>query len=352
MGVTGFWRGKRVLVTGHTGFKGAWLSTWVNALGAETFGFSLAPDTSPALFDQLQLGAKVDHVVADVRDRDALSRRIETVQPDIVFHLAAQALVRRSYRQPVMTWDVNVMGVVNLLESLRALTRRCACVVVTTDKVYQNREWPFAYRETDRLGGHDAYSASKAAAELAVASFRSAFFGPGSPVKIATARAGNVIGGGDWSEDRLFPDLVRAIVAGERLALRNPDAVRPWQHVLEPLSGYLRLAECLYGDAGDAFQSAFNFGPRPGSARTVRDVIELALARWDGGWVDASDPDAPHEARLLDLTIDKARAQLGWEPRWSLEQSIEHAIDWYREVLAGDSAERLTRVQIETYGEP
>lgn len=350
LGVSDFWRGKRVLLTGHTGFKGGWLAAWLNALGAQVFGFALEPETKPSLFAQLDVGAFTNHVVGDVRDRTALATRVHGVQPDVVFHLAAQSLVRRSYREPLLTWDINVMGVANLLDALRSMDATCACVVVTTDKVYQNNEWVFPYRETDPLGGHDPYSASKAAVELAVASFRSAFLSGGSAVRIASARAGNVIGGGDWSEDRIVPDLVRALSAGTAIPIRNPDAVRPWQHVIEPLSGYLRLAEALHRSDDPVLQSAFNFGPRPDDVRSVRDLIETALAVWPGDWRDASDPSAPHEARLLNLTVDKARSVLGWQPRWGFEATVSRTIDWYRAVAAGESASAVTLAQIEAYG--
>lgn len=352
LGLTSFWNGKRVLITGHTGFKGSWLAHWLKALGSEVFGVALEPDTTPDLFSQLGLSRGINHTIGDVRDPVALRARIDEVQPDVIFHLAAQALVRRSYQEPLLTWDVNVMGVANLLDATRALSKICACIIVTTDKVYQNLEWHYPYRETDALGGHDPYSASKAAAELVTASFRSAFFGNASPVRIATARAGNVIGGGDWSKDRLIPDLIRALAAGNTLEVRNPNAVRPWQHVLEPLSGYLRLAERLHRSEDNSLRSAYNFGPQPEDARNVREVIELVLKRWDGRWRDASDDASPHEARLLSLTIDKAKAELDWTPRWTLDESITMTVDWYREVMAGGDAGELTSRQITVFGDP
>ncbi len=349
--VSDFWHGKRVLVTGHTGFKGAWLSLWLTRLGADVSGFALPPDTMPSLFDQLGLADRMDHRVGDIRDADSVSACVEAVQPDLVLHLAAQSLVRRSYRAPVETWAVNVQGTVHVLDALRGLDKACVAVMVTTDKVYQNREWSHAYRETDRLGGHDPYSASKAATEMAVSSYRSAFF-QSSPVRIASARAGNVIGGGDWAEDRITPDIVRALAKGQPVGVRNPAAVRPWQHVLEPLSGYLTLAERLYRSDDPTLASAFNFGPEPGDTRTVSALVDEALKHWSGQREAATQADAPHEAGLLSLTIDRAAAVLGWRPRWRFEDTVAATIDWYRQVENGADPLALTEAQIEAYGAP
>jgi CDP-glucose 4,6-dehydratase len=259
--MTADWRGRRVLITGHTGFKGSWLSHWLLRRGAEVFGLSLAPDTTPALFDQLGLASRLDHQIGDIRTPGLVAARVAEVQPDAIFHLAAQPLVLRSYADPVETWSTNVMGTLHVLEAARAHDRPCALVVITTDKVYENREWPHPYREPDRLGGHDPYSASKAATELVVASHARAFL-QGGPVRLASARAGNVIGGGDWAENRILPDLARALAAGRPLALRNPGAIRPWQHVLDPLAGYMMLAERML--AGAPVPDAVNFGPETG----------------------------------------------------------------------------------------
>lgn len=335
-----FWRGKRVLVTGHTGFKGAWLTLWLLHRGANVAGIGLAPETTPALFDQLNLGDEIDHRLIDIRDAGALRAAVDDSKPDIVFHLAAQALVRRGYREPVETWATNVMGTVHVLEALRALSRPCAAVLITTDKVYENREWEFGYRETDQLGGYDPYSASKAACEIAIASWRRSYLGTGQPVRVASARAGNVVGGGDWAQDRIVPDLMRALSAGLPLSLRNPSATRPWQHVLEPLAGYMLLAEKLYAAAAASpFEDAFNFGPEAEAERSVRDLVTTALAYWPGGsWIDASDPNAPHEAGRLALDIDRARGRLGWRPRWNFERTVAETVTWYRDCARADPA--------------
>lgn len=341
-----FWDGKTVLLTGHTGFKGAWLGLWLTQLGAKVTGIALPPEDTPSFFDQLTLSEKLDHNIIDIRDREALAVAIKAADPDIVFHLAAQALVLKSYREPAATFDTNVMGTVNVLDALRDTSKRVACVVVTTDKVYHNREWEHGYRETDRLGGFDPYSASKAASEIAVSAYRTSFFGAQSPVRLASARAGNVIGGGDWAENRIVPDLMRALSKGEPLSLRSPKAVRPWQHVLEPLGGYMSLAEHLYEDEDPIFQDAFNFGPGSDAERTVQDLVEHALTLWDGSWEDASDPNAPHEASRLALTIDRARTCLNWSPRWDFDRTISETVSWYRDCI-GAEAEAITAKTIE-----
>ncbi|MEB3202584.1 MAG: CDP-glucose 4,6-dehydratase [Synechococcus sp.] len=340
------WAGRRVLLTGHTGFKGSWLALWLLRLGARVTGVALNPDTSPSLFDGLNLagadlpGELVDHR-ADIRAPAALAELVAAADPEVVLHLAAQPLVRRSYADPLGTWATNVQGSLHLLEALKPLRHSCAVVMVTTDKVYQNREWTYGYREPDRLGGHDPYSASKAAAELAIASWRSSFCGRApyqTPhLRIASARAGNVIGGGDWAEDRILPDAMRALAAGQPIAVRNPAATRPWQHVLEPLGGYLRLAEALATDPAPPCE-AFNFGPHLESNRPVRELVHTILSHWPGDWIDQSDPDAPHEAGLLHLQIDKAHHRLGWHPRWNYATTIARTVGWYRAVHDGASA--------------
>ena len=345
-----FWAGKRVLVTGHTGFKGSWLSLWLTTLGAKVFGYALEPDTEPSLFEQLGLVNDVDHLIADIRDPAAVIARVVVVRPDVVFHMAAQPLVRRSYTDPLLTWQTNVMGTAYLLDSLRSLDGPCAAVIVTTDKVYENRESAHAYLETDRLGGHDPYSSSKAACELAVDSWRRSFFRQDWPVRIATARAGNVIGGGDWAEDRIVPDLARSLAAGQPLVVRNPESVRPWQHVLDPLSGYMRLAEQLYSSGDAQYQSAFNFGPAAAGARPVSDLVRVALAEWPGETASPPPGTPPHEARLLTLESAKARSMLGWAPRWNFRDSVRATVAWYRGVHAGQSARNLSLEDIEAYG--
>jgi CDP-glucose 4,6-dehydratase len=342
------YRDKTVFVTGHTGFKGAWLSEWLLAIGARVVGYALPPSTEPALFGQLGLEQRIHrHILADVNDRGALNTAIIDAQPDFVFHLAAQPLVRVSYRQPVDSFATNVLGTVHVLDALRGIDKPCAAVMVTTDKCYENREWIHGYRENDPLGGRDPYSASKAAAEIAIASFRSSVFGDHA-VRIASARAGNVIGGGDWAADRIVPDCVRALSAQQPISVRNPKAVRPWQHVLEPLSGYLWLAALLLHNPSLA--SAFNFGPTHDANRTVAQLTAEILQHWPGEWCDRSDPTAPHEANLLQLSIDKAHAQLGWVPVWSFSETVAETIRWYREsTKCGFDSRSLTEQQIHAY---
>lgn len=347
--MSAFWKGRRVLVTGHTGFKGSWLSALLLARGAYVYGLALAPDTTPALFNQLGLAERMDHAIGDIRDPALVLTRVCDVRPQVVIHLAAQPLVRRSYRDPVETWSTNVMGTAHVLDALRDWTEPCAVVVVTTDKVYANREWEHPYREEDRLGGLDPYSASKAGAELVAESYRRSFFA-GGPVRMATARAGNVIGGGDWAQDRILPDLARTRAAGQTLGVRNAHAVRPWQHVLDPLTGYMLLAERLSG--GDpAFQTAFNFGPEPADNRSVGQLVEEAGLSWPGAWEDRSDPSAPHEAGRLMLSIERARQTLGWSPRWHFARAVAETMAWYRDVAAGADPRALTEKQITAFDE-
>ncbi len=339
-----FWRGRRVVLTGHTGFKGSWLLLWLQQLGAQVWATALEPEPEPNLFRVLAQahppGEHWHQQIADLADGEALALWVHQAQPEVVLHLAAQPLVRRSYADPLGTWATNVQGSLNLLEALRPLAHPCAVVMVTTDKVYANREWSHGYREADRLGGHDPYSASKAAAELAIASWRASFCGTAphqTPhLRIATARAGNVIGGGDWAVDRIVPDAMRALAAGEPIAVRNPTATRPWQHVLEPLGGYLRLAEALASEP-DPPCEAFNFGPQLQSNRPVGELVETILRHWPGHWIDRSDPAAPHEAGLLHLQIDKAHHRLGWKPLWDYGTTIERTVGWYRAVHEGAS---------------
>jgi CDP-glucose 4,6-dehydratase len=338
-----------VLVTGHTGFKGAWLSLWLARLGARVVGYALAPPTQPSLFDSAHLVNLVQHVEGDVRDRARLNAVLAEHQPEIVFHLAAQPLVRLSYQFPVETYETNVMGTANLLEAVRQTASVRACVVVTSDKCYENQEWPYAYRENDAMGGFDPYSSSKGCQELVVSAFRNSFFQGGAA--IASARAGNVIGGGDWAADRIVPDAVRAWYADKPLVLRNPQAIRPWQHVLEPLSGYMWLGARLF-DAPASFAEAWNFGPAATSNVTVSALIERLHAGWGGGHWELDGKTAhPHEAHFLKLDATKAANALGWYPVWDLEATARVTAEWYAGYRAGDrfDARQATLAQIERY---
>jgi CDP-glucose 4,6-dehydratase len=341
-----FWASKRVLLTGQTGFKGSWLMAWLQRLGAEVHGMALAPDTAPSLYLDLRFQDAPGHFLGDIRDAALVRRRVSEVRPDVVFHLAAQPLVLRSYDDPLETWGTNVLGTAHVLDALRPLDNKMAIVVITTDKVYENTETGRAYEETDRLGGHDPYSASKAACELVVDSYRRSFLASGSK-HLASARAGNVIGGGDWARDRIVPDIARALASGTAITLRNPDAVRPWQHVLDPLAGYLKLVEDLW-DRPD-LGTAFNFGPDPAGIRSVRDLVELAIQHWPGTWQDASEATKPHEAGRLSLSIEKAQRELGWQPVWDFDQSVAQTIDWYQRYAAGVPAAELVDDQISQF---
>ncbi len=342
-----FWRGRRVLLTGHTGFKGSWLALWLARLGARVTGFALAPDTTPDLFTLAGVGTRVDHHVGDVRDPAALVAVVRAAQPEIVLHLAAQALVRESYRAPLDTFGTNVMGTANLLDALRGLPGVRAVVVVTTDKVYRNREWPYPYREDDALGGHDPYSASKAACEIVVACWRDAFLAARG-VAVATARAGNVIGGGDRAADRLLPDAVRAWTEGRAVELRRPQATRPWQHVLDPLAGYLVLAQCLWQQP--ALAGAWNFGPTGQDEVSALGLIERASAHWPGAhWQARADAGGPHEAGRLALDSSAARARLGWRPRWALDEAVRRTVTWYLQAARGAPAAALCEADFAAY---
>jgi len=345
---TADWRGRRVFVTGHTGFKGSWLALWLHSLGAEVTGFALPPPTEPSLFAAARIDQLITHVVGDVRDLHAVTAAMTAAQPEVVFHLAAQPLVRLSYDQPVETFAVNVMGTVHVLEAVRQVGGVAAAILITTDKCYENREWVWPYRETDAMGGYDPYSGSKGAAELAIAAYRRSFFAEGCGV--ASVRAGNVIGGGDWAADRLIPDLIRAFEASRAPEIRSPDAVRPWQHVLEALGGYLLIAERLL--AGDrAFADAWNFGPADDDARSVGWIVDRLRAAW-GQPATAAVPfrgAVPHEAGLLRLDCSKARAMLGWRPALELETALQWIVDWHRALGAGADARALTLDQIAAY---
>lgn len=346
-----FWRGRRVLVTGHTGFKGAWLSLWLTRLGASVHGVALPPPTQPNLFELVGLETQMASIIADIRHPETLRDAMARIRPEAVFHLAAQPIVRQSYRDPVETYHTNVLGTMHLLEAVRSTPSVRAVVNVTTDKCYENRELDRGYNEDDPLGGHDPYSSSKACAEILSAAWRRSFLANRAEavVRLATARAGNVIGGGDWAVDRLIPDIVRSIAKSQPVLIRNPASTRPWQHVLEPLSGYLLLAQrLLQGD--DGASTAWNFGPEPVDVRPVSWVLDHWRACWGDGFRWTPDAGAqPHEARLLQLDIRKARERLGWVPRWSLEVGLQRTVDWYQAWMRGDDVRATTIAQIDEF---
>ncbi len=344
---TKFWLGKRVLVTGHTGFKGGWLAIWLHRMGAQVSGLSMAPLTSPNLFELALVDGVCDSYICDMRDQAEVARIVGEIAPDIVFHLAAQSLVRESYKSPIETFSTNVMGTAHLLEAIRDIDSVRAAIMITTDKVYKNNEWLWPYREGDALGGHDPYSASKAASEILISSYRSAFLAENGKA-LSSARAGNVIGGGDWSADRLIPDAVRAWQNGNELDIRRPEAIRPWQHVLEPLAGYLKLAEASWNDPQLA--DAYNFGPDTSGSASVRNVIELARATYGSGAVAFGDGnDGPHEAGLLTLEVTKSRTVLNVQSRWSLAESIKRTMQWYLAQGNGADARMLCELDITAY---
>jgi len=348
-----FWRGRRVLVTGHTGFKGSWLSLWLEELGAEVTGFALNPPTNPNLFEVAGVAVGMCSVIGDVRDPQALERAVQDAAPEVVIHMAAQPLVRYSYTHPVETYHTNVMGTVHLLDALRRCASVRAVVSVTSDKCYENREWVWGYRENEAMGGFDPYSNSKGCAELVTAAFRNSYFPPRDysrhKVGVGSGRAGNVIGGGDWALDRLIPDIVRAIVAGEAVRIRSPHAIRPWQHVLEPLSGYLVLAERLY-EQGAAFAEGWNFGPANQDARPVQWIVERLTQLWgEGSRWELDGADHPHEAHYLKLDCSKARMSLGWRPRWDLEKTLARIVEWHKAHVAGGDMREITLGQIRDY---
>lgn len=358
----GAYRGKKIFVTGHTGFKGSWLCEWLLLLGAEVYGYSIDA-LDPSLFNQLHLQQRLVDARGDVRDMEALKKAVSCIRPDFIFHLAAKSLVRQSYEDPVHTFTTNVTGSVNVMEVVRLNLDQCVVIMVTTDKCYENRNGSEPYRETDPMGGYDPYSASKAAAEIAIAAYRRSFFSTASNrqrVAIASARAGNAIGGGDWAADRIVPDCVRALQRSKPIIVRNENATRPWQHVLEPVSGYLLLGQKLWDEISNKntqatrlkeLASAFNFGPAPGSARTVRDLVAEVLRYWPGKWVHQNEPTAAHEARYLNLSIDKAVHLLGWRPVWDFRRAVAETVAWYRSARSQSAREliKLTHKQITDY---
>ncbi|NNJ11076.1 CDP-glucose 4,6-dehydratase [Chloroflexales bacterium ZM16-3] len=348
-----FWMGRRVFLTGHTGFKGGWLALWLQHLGAEVTGYALAPGTEPSLFELARVSEGMHSLIGDVRDADGLAAALAESRAEVVFHLAAQPLVRYSYANPLETYATNVMGTANLLDAVRRTPGVRAVVIVTSDKCYANREQIWGYREDDPMGGHDPYSSSKGCAELVTAAFRDSYFPPGRyaehGVALASARAGNVIGGGDWSADRLVPDILRAFGEGQPVQIRSPRAVRPWQHVIEPLGGYLHLAERLY-TGGVAFAEGWNFGPQPEDARPVAWVLDYMVRAWGARASWAHDGGQhPHEAGLLTLDCTKAHSQLGWTPRLRLGEALDWTITWYREYLNGHDVRMITEQQIAHY---
>ncbi len=348
-----FWNGKTVVVTGHTGFKGGWLCLWLQSMGARVIGVARPPHTDPSIFNQAQVESGMESHYVDVNDFRALRDLFVATGPEIVFHLAAQALVRKSYSSPLETYLTNVMGTANVLEAVRSAGTARAIVVVTSDKCYENMEWPWGYREVDALGGYDPYSSSKACAEILTAAMRRSFFSAGnigSKVGVATARAGNVIGGGDWSEDRLVPDLVRGFSEGTLVNIRRPEALRPWQHVLDALAGYLLLAEQLFVD-DTGRSAAWNFGPHEQDVRSVRWVADRMVSLWGGSaaWKDDSSSQAPHEANLLKLDSSRARTLLGWQPKWGIDRALSETIAWYAQAAAGLNMRETTLRQIEEY---
>ena len=349
-----FWRGKRVLLTGHTGFKGSWLSLWLQSMGAQVVGYALAPPTQPSLFEVAQVGAGMTSIVGDIRDLAHLRAVFDEHQPEIVFHLAAQALVRYSYSEPVETYATNVMGTVNLLEAVRHSPSVKAVVNVTSDKCYENREWAWGYRENEAMGGYDPYSNSKGCAELVTAAYRQSFFQQSSinhqpSPAVASGRAGNVIGGGDWAEDRLIPDILRAITENRPVHIRAPHAIRPWQHVLEPLSGYLELAEKLYTDGTD-YAEGWNFGPSDEDAKPVQWIVEQLTEAWgDGASWTLDGGDHPHEAHYLKLDCSKAKMRLHWTPRWHLTDTLRAIVEWQRAYQGAADMRKFTLQQIEFY---
>ena len=348
-----FWAGKKVLVTGQTGFKGAWLCLMLNRLGAELSGYALEPPTEPGLYDLAHLAGRMNSAIGDLRDYPRLLRQVEETRPEVVIHMAAQSLVRRSYHDPVGTYATNVMGTVHLLEALRQVGSARVALIVTSDKCYENREWVWGYRESDPMGGYDPYSSSKGCAEIVTAAYRRSFFGNpaagAAGTAVASARAGNVIGGGDWAEDRLVPDCMRAFLAERPVLIRNPHSLRPWQHVLEPLSGYLLLAEKLW-EAGAEFAQAWNFGPDERDVRPVSWIVDTLVHDWGGGarW-ELEEGEPPHEARMLRLDASLARERLGWQPRTELWLGLDMTVEWYQGYQRGDAAEATTLRQIEQF---
>ncbi|KRE46311.1 CDP-glucose 4,6-dehydratase [Paenibacillus sp. Soil522] len=352
-----FWKGKQVFVTGHTGFKGAWICLWLQAMGAEVTGYALQPSTSPSLYELCGLSSSMNSIIGDIRDRPKLQQAIMASNPDIVIHMAAQPIVRESYQYPVETYEINVLGTVYLLESIRHAVQLGAkikaIVNVTSDKSYENKEWHWGYREDDTLGGYDPYSNSKACSEMVTSAYRNSFFNPSDyqthGVSLASVRAGNVIGGGDWAPDRLVPDCIRSLMKGDKIIIRNSTAIRPWQHVLEPLYGYLLLAKSLY-EKGPVYAQSWNFGPEDQDVRTVEWVVKELLSHWEGSFeIASSGGEQPHEAKLLKLDCSKAKAELSWYPKWRVEKAISLIVEWTRGFMADEDVKEICLKQIKQY---
>lgn len=343
------YKGKTVLVTGHTGFKGSWLSIWLNKLGAKVIGYSLEPPTQPSLYKICKLNEKITSVIGDVRDAQKLNETFEIYKPDIVFHLAAQPLVRHSYKEPLETYDINIMGTVNLLEIAKNTESLKAVIIITTDKCYENKEWVYGYRETDSMGGYDPYSCSKGCVELIVSSYRNSFFNE-KGISLSSVRAGNVIGGGDWAEDRLIPDFVRSVIANKSLVIRNPLAIRPWQHVLEPLSGYLWLGALMLQDKYK-YSGGWNFGPKDSDILSVEAILKIAIKVWGNGRIELDKSDQPHETNFLKLDISKARSHLKWHPVYDINGAVYKTIQWYKTYYENKNIDmyEYTLKEIENY---
>jgi len=344
------YKNKEVLITGHTGFKGSWLSLWLTELGAKVIGYSLKPPTEPNLFESVNLKDKITHIIGDVRNEEHLISVFEKYQPEFVFHLAAQSIVRFSYKEPKLTYETNVMGTINVLEGLRKSKSVKACIIITSDKCYENMGWFYKYREKDPMGGYDPYSSSKGCAEIVTSAYRRSFFNPEAygkthKVALSSVRAGNVIGGGDWGEDRIIPDCVRALSKGENIVIRNPSAIRPWQYVLEPLYGYLLLGVLMY-KKGNKYSDAWNFGPSDESIITVEELVKLVIKHWGSGAYTIDTSNHPHESSILMLDSSKARALLGWKPIYDVYEAVERAINWYKNFYNGMRKEKLYEVTV------
>ena len=342
-----FWEGKKVFLTGHSGFKGSWLSLWLKKLGADVKGYSLKPYTTPNLYSEIELDSLIESEIGDIRNLEQLTKSMVSFDPDILIHMAAQPLVRLSYREPVETYEINVIGTVNVFEAARKCSNLKSIVNVTTDKCYENKEWYWGYRENEPMGGHDPYSSSKGCSELVTSAYRKSFM-EGNGVGLASARAGNVIGGGDWSSDRLIPDIIRAFDENKPVIVRNPKSTRPWQHVLEPLSGYLLLAQKLYMDP-NKYSEGWNFGPQEDDAKSVEYILNKMVSLWPGSNWKLDDEKSPHEAGYLKLDISKAKMALDWNPRWNLDSTLSRIISWHNNWKRGEDIKRLCSLEIDDY---